>query len=200
MITIHYAKCQHGLLTEEWGFALAGARFGPRAIRAASARQTSFRGFNPRAGINPYRGWARILDCGDIPASPMDNALALRQLSAAYEELGDRAPADPREQAAGRGPRLITLGGDHSLSLPALRALVKVHGPVRVLHFDAHLDTWHPAKYPSAWPSEQAHFNHGSSKCCFSLSPFFPHRTRLDPGETGCLETGRRAAVGTGHS
>ena len=109
----------------------------------------------------------------------MDNALALRQMSTAFEELGARTPADPREREAGRGPRLITLGGDHSLSLPALRALVKVHGPVRVLHFDAHLDTWHPAKYPSAWPSEQAHFNHGSSK--FSFGTFTPLPTRL-PG------------------
>jgi len=49
------------------------------------------------------------------------------------------------------------------LALPALRALNKVYGgPVAVLHFDAHLDTWHPSKYPSPWPSRQAEFNHGS--------------------------------------
>ncbi|KAK7754196.1 hypothetical protein SLS62_003773 [Diatrype stigma] len=136
-----------------------GARFGPRAIRAASARQTSFRGFNPRANINPYQNWARILDCGDIPTTPMDNAVALRQMSAAFEELGARAPVSTDVLSR---PKLFTLGGDHSLSLPALRALRKVYGPIRVLHFDAHLDTWHPAKYPSAWASDQAHFNHGS--------------------------------------
>ncbi|EMR67311.1 hypothetical protein MGN70_011547 [Eutypa lata] len=136
-----------------------GARFGPRAIRAASARQTSFRGFNPRAAINPYQSWAKILDCGDIPATPMDNAVALRQMSAAFEELGARPPVATDVISK---PRLFTLGGDHSLSLPALRALRKVWGPIRVLHFDAHLDTWHPGKYPSAWASEQAHFNHGS--------------------------------------
>lgn len=134
-----------------------GARFGPRAIRHASSRQTSFRGFNPRAGINPYQNWATILDCGDIPITPMDNALALRQMTAAFAELGGR----PAVRAA--RPKLITLGGDHSLALPALRALRDIYGrPLRVLHFDAHLDTWHPEKYPSAWPSEQAHFNHGS--------------------------------------
>lgn len=134
-----------------------GARFGPRAIRQASARQTSFRGFNPRAGINPYQNWATILDCGDIPITPMDNAVALRQMTAAFQELGSR----PAPRAA--KPKLVTLGGDHSLALPALRALREVYGrPMRVLHFDAHLDTWHPAKYPSAWPSEQANFNHGS--------------------------------------
>lgn len=134
-----------------------GARFGPRAIRQASSRQTSFRGFNPRAGINPYQNWATILDCGDIPITPMDNAVALRQMTAAFAELGNR----PAARAA--RPKLITLGGDHSLALPALRALKDIYGrPLRVLHFDAHLDTWHPEKYPSAWPSEQAHFNHGS--------------------------------------
>ncbi|KAK3332454.1 arginase family-domain-containing protein [Cercophora scortea] len=136
-----------------------GARFGPRAIRQASSRQTSFRGFNPRANINPYQNWATILDCGDIPVSPMDNAVALAQMTAAFVELGQRGTVSPLLQK----PKLITLGGDHSLALPALRALRQIHGrPLRVLHFDAHLDTWHPDKYPSAWPSDQAHFNHGS--------------------------------------
>lgn len=38
-------------------------------------------------------------------------------------------------------PRLITLGGDHSVALPALRALYEIYGPISVLHFDSHLDT-----------------------------------------------------------
>ncbi|KAI2630500.1 agmatinase [Xylaria nigripes] len=136
-----------------------GARFGPRAIRAASARQTTFRGFNPRAGINPYQNWARILDCGDIPVTPMENAQALVQMSAAFSELGVRTTASPRLAR----PKLITLGGDHSIALPALRALKEIYGrPLRVLHFDAHLDTWHPMGYPNYWATEQAKFNHGS--------------------------------------
>lgn len=134
-----------------------GARFGPRAIRAASARQTSLRGFNPRAGFNPYSSWASILDCGDIPINPFDNELALRQMTEAFSELAHRPSASGRQH-----PKLLTLGGDHSLALPALRALNEIYGPVAVLHFDAHLDTWHPGKYPSAWASEQSHFNHGS--------------------------------------
>lgn len=137
---------------------LPGARFGPRAIRAASARQTSFRGFNPRAGLNPYTSWARVLDCGDIPITPFDNALAVRQMSEAFLELGSRPSTNPAWK-----PKLLTLGGDHSIALPALRALNKLYGqPIAVLHFDAHLDTWHPAKYPSAWESPQSDFNHGS--------------------------------------
>ncbi|TVY90785.1 Guanidinobutyrase, partial [Lachnellula willkommii] len=136
-----------------------GARFGPRAIRAASARQNSFRGFNARAGINPFLSWAKIIDCGDIPTSPFDNAVALTQMTAAYLELGHRAPLSSSLQK----PKIISLGGDHSLALPALRGLNKVYGgPIAVLHFDAHLDTWHPAKYPTPWPSQQAEFNHGS--------------------------------------
>lgn len=153
-----------------------GARFGPRAIRQASSRQTSFRGFNPRAGINPYASWATIIDCDDIPITPFDNAVALEQMGEAFLELGLRSSAStfkedgPGEQKGKETkgnlrekPKLITLGGDHSLALPALRALKKVYGrEVRVIHFDAHLDTWHPDKYPSAWPSAQSHFNHGS--------------------------------------
>ncbi|KAF2002811.1 Arginase/deacetylase [Amniculicola lignicola CBS 123094] len=148
-----------------------GARFGPRAIRAGSARQTSFRGYNPRANLNPYTSWAKVVDCGDIPITPFDNALALRQMNEAFQELGNRGPTTESAESRTKyfqTPKLITLGGDHSIALPALRALKNVYGgPVAVVHFDAHLDTWHPAKYPSAWidpedMSTQSFFNHGS--------------------------------------
>ena len=142
-----------------------GARFGPRAIRAASARQTTFRGFNARAGINPYTSWPSILDCGDIPITPMDNALALQQMTAAYLELLSRRPLSYSNPPSHIHPKLITLGGDHSVALPALRALQRTYKqPIAVLHFDAHLDTWHPGKYPNPWSSSpgQSDFNHGS--------------------------------------
>lgn len=110
-----------------------GARFGPRAIRHASSRQTTFRGFNPRANINPYQNWATIIDCGDIPIVPVDNAVAMQQMTEAFTELGSRGTVSPLLSK----PKLITLGGDHSLALPALRALNKIYGqPLRVLHFD----------------------------------------------------------------
>ncbi|KAK5134978.1 hypothetical protein LTR08_005930 [Meristemomyces frigidus] len=147
-----------------------GARFGPKAIRAASARQTVARGYNPRAKVNPYQDWATVLDCGDIPITPFDNALALRQMTEAFTNLAhSSAPAHNAESSIPyrRIPKLLTLGGDHSIALPTLRALNKIHGPVAVVHFDAHLDTWHPAKYPSAWiditnPAEQSFFTHGT--------------------------------------
>ncbi|KAF2842371.1 Arginase/deacetylase [Patellaria atrata CBS 101060] len=148
-----------------------GARFGPRAIRAGSSRQTSFRGFNARANLNPYTSWANIVDCGDVPVTPFDNTLALRQMSEAFLELGQRSPPSESLRSSSpyqQKPKLLTLGGDHSIALPILRALKKIYGqPITVVHFDAHLDTWHPAKYPSAWidaadESTPSFFNHGS--------------------------------------
>lgn len=110
-----------------------GARFGPRAIRQASSRQTGFRGFNPRASINPYQNWAKIVDCGDIPITPFDNDIAREQMTQALKQLGKGKTVS----ALSPKPKLMTLGGDHSLTLPALRALKEIHGrPVRVLHFD----------------------------------------------------------------
>lgn len=141
-----------------------GARFGPRAIRLASARQTTFRGFNHRAGVNPYSSWATIYDCGDIPVTPFDNALALQQMQEGYLELLNRQPAST-DTANHDKPKVVSLGGDHSIALAALRALHLVYGqPITVLHFDAHLDTWNPAKYPSTWfkSPAQSDFNHGS--------------------------------------
>ena len=79
----------------------------------------------------------------------------------AFLTLGTRFPA--LQHSTNTHPKLLTLGGDHSVALPALRALNKIYGtPIAVVHFDAHLDTWHPNKYPSAWESKQSDFNHGS--------------------------------------
>jgi agmatinase len=70
--------------------------------------------------------WARVLDCGDIPVTPFDNNLALRQMTEALEELGSRSTPVARTQGAS-APKLLILGGDHSVALPALRALNKIH-------------------------------------------------------------------------
>lgn len=134
-----------------------GARFGPRAIRAASQRQTSLRGFNPRALYNPYKEWASVVDCGDIPVSPMDNVLAFEQMTVGFEEL--LFEHDLNKEAA--KPRYIALGGDHLVLLPHIRALYKLYGPLNVIHFDAHLDTWKPDKYPSYWHTKQLEVSHG---------------------------------------
>jgi agmatinase len=159
-----------------------GARFGPRAIRSASARQSRARGFNARAGLNPYSSGLSILDCGDIPLVPIDNGVALKQMTAAMTELGSRPTASG---TTGARPKLLTLGGDHSVALGALRALRTVYGrPITVLHFDAHLDTWIPPSSASQFPwfSEQGRFNHGD---VFALA-----------SEEGLLSNGSNVHVG----
>ena len=87
-------------------------------------------------------------------------------MSDAFLELGSRASARPSRNDAAKAkipPKLIILGGDHSIALPALRALHKIHGqPIAVVHFDAHLDTLHPSSYPNVWSSRQTEFTHGS--------------------------------------
>lgn len=88
-------------------------------------------------------------------------------MTAAMTELGSRKSENSPKALP---PKLLTLGGDHSVALGALRALHAVHGqPITVIHFDAHLDTWKPpssaADFP--WFSEAGRFNHGD---VFSLA------------------------------
>lgn len=136
-----------------------GARFGPRAIRQASQRQSENRGFNLRAAYNPYKEWATMADCGDIPVTPMSNEVALLQMTAAFDELllRRKSKADPEHP-----PRYIALGGDHSIILPHLRALYKLYGRIAVIHFDAHLDTWRSKNREGFWNSDKTRFTHGS--------------------------------------
>ena len=146
-----------------------GARFGPRAIRAASARQMPGSSYNVRANINPYMSWATLKDCGDIPITPVDNGIAERQMYEALLELGQRPAVTPASSkygtkgiSAGKS-KLLMLGGDHSIALPALRALYQIYKkPITVLHFDAHMDTWNPGRYSSYWQSYQSRFTHGT--------------------------------------
>ncbi|MCW5730914.1 MAG: agmatinase [Alphaproteobacteria bacterium] len=99
-----------------------GARFGPRAIRHASRMLID--GNHPVARRSPL---ARpIADLGNF-------AVALGDIEASFRLI---------EEQAGRFAHLVTLGGDHAISLPLLRALRRRHGPVGLVHFDAHVDTW----------------------------------------------------------
>ena len=58
-------------------------------------------------------------------------------------------------------PRIITLGGDHTITLPILRSLNRAYGPITVVHFDSHLDTWKPKVFGGS-PSKIASINHGT--------------------------------------
>ncbi|KAK7450582.1 hypothetical protein VKT23_012891 [Stygiomarasmius scandens] len=129
-----------------------GARFGPYAIRVGSKRIAPEWWWDLGWEAGPSEFGAGILDCGDAPISPMDNAKALEQMEAAYDTLLNRpvlggttaAYSNRTAYMAKDGkehPRIVTLGGDHTIVLPILRSLYKIYGPVSVIHFDAHMDT-----------------------------------------------------------
>lgn len=103
-----------------------GARFGPAAIREASRL---LRPYNPALDVLPFE-LAQVVDAGDISCNPFDIEEALVEIEAGLSEL------------MSNGRPVVTLGGDHTLALPALRAVNAHHGPVALVHFDAHLDTW----------------------------------------------------------
>ena len=110
----------------------SGARFGPRAIREQSLLLW---GYNNAQQVAPFEV-LNVVDYGDVDVIPVDSIAthrAIEQTAATILQTGSR---------------LISLGGDHSISLPLLRAHHKLHGPVAVVHFDAHPDTW-DEEYPT---------------------------------------------------
>ncbi len=113
-----------------------GARFGPRGVREASALS---RGYHPGPDVDLFDA-LRCCDGGDVLCVPMDIPRSLANIEARVREVA----------MAGAVPALV--GGDHTCTLPALRALAKVHGPLGLIHFDAHSDT-----YPSAWDIDPHH-------------------------------------------
>ncbi|OAP60988.1 agmatinase [Fonsecaea erecta] len=116
-----------------------GARFGPSGIRWGSRRMQAGAGWDPYTHENTFLGWARIVDCGDAPLTFLDNTVALQQLEKAHKVASGRI-ANTTEVAD--VPRIITLGGDHTTTLAALRSTINHWGPVSIIHFDSHIDTW----------------------------------------------------------
>ncbi|KAJ7597420.1 arginase family-domain-containing protein [Mycena floridula] len=135
-----------------------GARFGPYAIRSGSRRQRSQRGYTMSWQNNPYESGLKIIDCGDVPVSPTDNTLAVDQMEVAYTTLLSR-PLVTQSKLYGDHPRIVSLGGDHTIVLPILRSLYKIYGQISVIHFDAHLDTW--SGYPGGI-TDQSKVTHGT--------------------------------------
>ncbi len=103
-----------------------GARFGPGGIRAGSKL---LRPYHPALDVHPW-DVHQVADAGDVTANPFDILEAVDQVQAAASALLARAD------------RIVTIGGDHTVALPLLRAVSALHGPVALIHFDAHLDTW----------------------------------------------------------
>jgi agmatinase len=103
-----------------------GARFGPNHVRESSRL---LRPYNPAANVSPF-ATQQVVDAGDIAANPFDIEEAISSIHKSYDQLLERAK------------RVVTIGGDHTITLPILRSLKAKHGPISVVHFDAHLDTW----------------------------------------------------------
>jgi guanidinobutyrase len=102
----------------------SGARFGPRAIRNES---TMIRPYNMWTRVSPFDS-LQIADIGDVALNTFNLLKSVNIIERAYDDI----------VAFGAAP--FTLGGDHTIVLPILRAIAKKHGPVGVVHIDAHAD------------------------------------------------------------
>lgn len=106
-----------------------GARFGPRGVRMASALG---RGYSPERGVGIFEH-LRVCDGGDVLCVPMSAERSLQNIDERVTQVA-KAKAVP-----------LIVGGDHTISLGPLRALARLHGPLGLIHFDAHSDTFGPA-------------------------------------------------------
>jgi agmatinase len=104
-----------------------GARFGPEAIRSASAL---IRPYHPAHDVNVVEALS-IVDYGDLPVSPGDTERTYGQVEEALKPLVEA------------GVFAAALGGDHSVTLAELRVLAERHGPLALVQLDSHADTWH---------------------------------------------------------
>ena len=104
-----------------------GARFGPQAIRQASRHLRTQ--YHPAYDTEPFVE-QQVADAGDVACNPYNIAEAIEQIQVVASGL--------LEQVGG----IVSLGGDHTVALPLLRAVNQHVGPVALVHFDAHLDTW----------------------------------------------------------
>merc|ERR1712000_85771 len=137
------------------------------------------------SGISTF-GRLPYQPCGDIPVTSYDNAFALQQIEEGHFNLLSRTPNTDGDK---RGPtikgktlpRLITLGGDHTITLPLLRSINRAYGPVTVIHFDSHLDTWKPKVFGGS-PSEAAAINHGTYFYHASMEGLLKNDTNIHAG------------------
>ena len=121
-----------------------GARFGPAAIRAGSKL---LRAYHPDLDVEPWLVH-QVADAGDVAINPFDIGEAIRQIEAAARDTLTHAD------------RVLALGGDHTIALPLLRVAREQHGPLALVHLDAHLDTWDTyfgAAYTHGTPFRRAH-------------------------------------------
>ncbi|KAJ1709194.1 formiminoglutamate hydrolase [Aspergillus flavus] len=136
-----------------------GARFGPGAVRMASRRILPEASWDMDHRNNPFRDWATVVDCGDVANTPFNKVEAVAQLTTGAKEILSRTA---KSQANSSAVRMITIGGDHTITLPLLRATYPKWGPVAVLHFDSHLDTWDPRKMNGGEADKYSEITHGT--------------------------------------
>lgn len=148
-----------------------GARFGPTHVREISRL---LRPYNPAQDASPF-ALKQVVDAGDIVANPFHLDEAVAQVEEAATELGERVD------------HIVTIGGDHTIALPLLRAVNKKYGPVVVLHFDAHLDTWDtyfgaPTTHgtPFRRASEEGLIDLESSMHCGIRGPLYSEQDLVD--------------------
>lgn len=101
-----------------------GTRFGPRQIRAESAL---IRPYNMATGAAPFDA-LQVADLGDVAINTYNLLKSVDIIERHYQPIVDS------------GCKTLTLGGDHTIVLPILRALARKHGPVALVHVDAHAD------------------------------------------------------------
>ncbi|WVQ71768.1 hypothetical protein IAR50_001309 [Cryptococcus sp. DSM 104548] len=154
-----------------------GARFGPSGIREGSSRTGGWGfseswGWNPELKVDPFATLAMV-DCGDVPMTNFDNTDALKSLEKHYlnvlqrqiplDSISNLDAAQTHSHVQGKDgkyhPKIVTLGGDHTILLPVLKAVHAVYGPVSVIHMDSHQDTFSPFEENT---SEYAMINHGT--------------------------------------
>ena len=105
-----------------------GARFGPQSIRQASRHLRT--NYHPNYDVEPFKV-QQVADAGDITCNPFNIDEAIKQI--------EEGALDLLKKTGG----IISLGGDHTIAFPLLKAVNKINnGPVALVHFDAHLDTW----------------------------------------------------------
>ena len=112
-----------------------GARFGPNHIREHSRQLHPYHQVHEAYPFSTLQ----VVDAGDVGVGPFDIDRAVTAIETRAQALVDD------------GIRIVALGGDHTIALPLLRATAHAHGPVAVLHFDAHLDTWDTLHGASVW-------------------------------------------------
>ncbi|WP_027857699.1 agmatinase [Marinobacterium jannaschii] len=101
-----------------------GARLAPREIRDESRM---LRPFNVSTGADPFNS-LMVADIGDVPINTFNLEKSIKIIEDYYDEVVEK------------GVTPLTIGGDHTIALPILRALAKKHGPVGLVHVDAHAD------------------------------------------------------------